>query len=154
VAGVLVCLVLALLPARLAVSSAHLNNAIEAVERGDCVGARGHAAESIDGVEKRPTPYQVIAFCDLREHLYPAAVSQMQRAIAQDPNNWELVYGLAIARAGAGLDPRADLHRVHRLNPNEPMLQDLPAGLSSHRRAAWKRAASEAQLLPPFFGDP
>jgi Flp pilus assembly protein TadB len=154
VAGVLVCLVLALLPARLAVSSAHLNNAIEAVERGDCVGARSQAAESIDEVDKRPTPYQVTAFCDLREHRYRSAVGQMKQALAQDPRNWELAYGLAVARAGAGLDPRPDIRRVHRLNPNEPMLQDLPAGLSSDHKAAWKRAAPEAQLLPPFFGDP
>lgn len=154
VAGVLVCLVLALLPARLAVSSAHLNEAIEAVERGDCVRARSQAAESIAEVSKRPTPYQVIAFCDLRERRYRPAVGQMRRALDQDPSNWELVYGLAVARAGAGLDPRPALARVHRLNPNEPMLQDLPVGLSADRRAAWKRGAGEAQLLPPFFGDP
>jgi hypothetical protein len=154
VAGVLVCLVLALLPARLAVSSGHLDDAIEAVRRGDCVGARAKAAESIDEISKRPTPYQVIAFCDLREHRYRQAVGQMRQSLAQDPGNWELVYGLAVARAGAGLDPRPGIRLVHRLNPNEPMLEELPAGLASDRRAAWKRAAGEAQLLPPFFGDP
>jgi O-Antigen ligase len=154
VGGVLVCLVLALLPARLAFSDARLRDAIEAANRRDCVAARAAAASSSDAISERPTPYQVVAFCDLLEGRYRHEVTQMSEALARDPDNWELSYGLALAQAAAGQDPRPALRRTFALNPREPLLQHVPAVLLSPRRSAWKQAVGEAPLVQPGFADP
>jgi O-antigen ligase len=152
--GVAACLVLMLLPARLAFSDSHLNSAIEAVRRGDCAAARSEASDSISEVAQRPTPYAVIGYCDLLERRYRSAARKVRQALRHDPRNWELQYTLAIARAGAGLDPRPAARRAVALNPREPELQQMPAGLLNGRRAAWKRASQEAVALPPGLGDP
>lgn len=153
IAGVVACLILALLPARLALSDADLNEAIDEAARGDCAAARAAAVSSIDEVSQRPTPYQVIVFCDLREGRYRHAVSEASQAVRHDPDNWELHYTLAIARAGAGLDPRAAARRAAALNPLEDRIQRLPSGLTGDSKRGWRRGAGEALLLPPAYGD-
>jgi hypothetical protein len=153
IAGVVICLLLALLPARLALSDVDLNEAIDDVARGDCVSARAAAARAIDEVSQRPTPYQVIAFCDLREGRYDHAVAEAALALRHDPDNWELHYTLAIARAGAGLDPRPAARRATALNPLEERIQKLPPGLTGDNKQGWRRGAGEALLLPPAYGD-
>jgi O-antigen ligase len=154
IGGVIVCLVLALLPARLALSDSHLNDAIDDVARGDCAGARVQAASAIDEISQRPTPYQVIAFCDMREGRYRSAVAQMSQAVQHDPHNWELNYGLALARASAGLEPGQAARRAAALNPNEKRIEEMPPALRGRGgKAAWKRAAAELTPVPPDYGD-
>lgn len=152
--GVAACLLLTLLPARLALSDSHLNSAIDDFHRGDCAAARSEAAAAIDQVSRRPTPYMVIGYCDLLERRYRPAMREVAQALRHDPGNWELEYTLAIARAGAGVDPRSAARRAKVLDPREPTLERMPAGLLHGRRAAWTRAAREADILPPGFGDP
>jgi hypothetical protein len=154
VGGVLVCLVLAVLPIRLALSDARLRDAIEAVNRGDCAEARTDAASSSEAISERPTPYQVVALCDLLEGSYPHAIGQMREAVARDPDNWELTYGLALARAAAGEDPRPALRRTLELSPRELLLGHVPIALLSPRRSVWKQAVVEAPLVQPGFDDP
>ena len=67
------CLLLALLPARLAISQAHVERAIADMHAGDCANARGEARRSLDLVEQRATPQHIIAWCLLRDGRAPAA---------------------------------------------------------------------------------
>jgi hypothetical protein len=154
VAGVIACLALVITPARLALSDARLNAAIDNVRRGDCTAARGEATDAIGIVGQRPTPYQLIAFCDMREARYRPAVVQMRRALQRDPHNWELFYGLAVARAGAGLDPRSTARRARMLNPLDQRAATAPVRFRGDSRDGWKLAAQTAPLLPPAPGDP
>jgi hypothetical protein len=154
VGGVLAVIVLALLPARLALSDSHFNAAVEEVSRGDCVDARSAARQSIDVVPRRAAPYALIAFCEMREGRYRLAAKEVRRALQRDPENWELTYGLAVARAGADLDPRRAARRTVSLNPRVPLVQELPAALLRPDKNRWPAAAAETTLLPPGYGDP
>jgi hypothetical protein len=70
----------------------------------------------------------------------------MESAVARDPRNWQYAYGLAIAQALAGSDPRREIARARRLNPLEPLARDLGRNLRGTDRARWRRAAGEAQI--------
>ena len=154
VGGVAACLALAILPARVAISEARLNDAIDALFRGDCRSARAEAGSALDAVGERPTPYQLIAYCDMSERRYRSAAVAMQRALRRDPRNWELHYGLAVAQAAAGQDPRAAARRAATLNPNDSRSASAPVLFNGSNPQAWIRAGRSATLLPPAPGDP
>ncbi|MGB7588829.1 MAG: O-antigen ligase family protein, partial [Solirubrobacterales bacterium] len=154
VGGVLACLGLAVLPARVALSQAQLNSAIGAMDAGDCRQARDDAHSALSAEGERPTPYTVIAFCDRGEGRYGPAVAAMEQALRRDPGNWELHYGFAVARAGAGLDPRRAARAAARLNPYSPIAQSAPRHFRGRNPAAWRVAARSAIVIPPAPGDP
>lgn len=154
VGGVVACLGLAILPARVALSQAQLNSAIGAMDAGNCRQARDDAHSSLSAVSQRPAPYTVIAFCDMDEGHYSGAVAAMEQALRRDPGNWELHYGLAVARAGAGLDPRGAARTAARLNPHSAIAQSGPRHFRGRNPAAWRVAASSAVVIPPAPGDP
>ena len=85
VGGIAACLVLAFLPAKLAISQGRLEDAIAALDRGDCGAARDHARSSLDAVGQRPAPYAVIGYCDLEQRRWPNAARAMADAQQRDP---------------------------------------------------------------------
>ena len=98
--GVLACIALAIVPAQLALSQARLDSAIGALNAGRCGAAQADANNSLSAVSQRPTPYAVIAYCDMINGHYGPATVASRRALQRDPRNWELYYALAVARAG------------------------------------------------------
>jgi hypothetical protein len=129
------------------VSDAALNRSRSAFAQGDCGAAIDAGLDSVDALSVRPEPYETIAYCDMRAGQWTLALRQMEAARSRDPRSWRYAYGLAIAQALAGRDPRAELARARSLNP----LADEAAALQrSFARAAgppgWRRAAGRARL--------
>jgi O-Antigen ligase len=154
VAGVEACLALAILPARLAVSQARLDSALAAMQSGDCGQARDEARAALSVVGQRPTPYQVIGYCDLEQGRYRAAAAAMAAARRRDPHSATAAYDLAVSRAAAGLDPTAAILAARWLNPAESRTDEAVGALSGadreHRRVEGRRAA----LNPPQVQGP
>jgi hypothetical protein len=92
----------------------------------------------------RPEPYDVIGFCELRLGHAGEGVAAMEKAVRRDPNNWDYHQALAIAQAGAGLDPRPEARKALRLNPLSPLTIDVMRRFRQKNRARWKR---QAQVL-------
>jgi Tfp pilus assembly protein PilF len=143
-----------LIPARIALSEARLGSAIKELNHGDCRAAQADADSSLSAVSQRPTPYVVIAQCDIRLGRYGAATVALQRALERDPDSWELQYELAVARAGAGLDPRQAARRAAMLNPNDDLSSSAPGRFRGTSARGWQIASQTAPLLPPTLGDP
>jgi hypothetical protein len=68
----------------------------------------------------------------------------MAKAARRDPNNWRYAYTLAVLQGGAGLDPRPELLRAIRLNPQRAEIKDLLATVPKGTGVAW-----DLSLLPP-----
>jgi hypothetical protein len=147
--GVLACLALAILPAKLAISQARLEDAIAALDRGDCAAARDHARSALDAVSQRPAPYAVVGYCDLEQGHYAAAAREMAAAQRRDPESSVANYDLAVARAAAGLDPVPAVRTALRQNPLEPRAGEALAALAGGDPAVWKREGRTAALVPP-----
>ena len=152
--AMVVFLALAVLPATLAMSESRLTTAIAAFKGGDCGTARAEARRALLAMEQRPTPYQLIAFCDMRERRYRSALAAVRSALERDPHNWELHYGVAAARAAVGMDPRGAVRRAARSNPNESLVQSARVDFRGTSKQRWRRAGRSAPLLPPVQGDP
>ena len=154
-AAAIACVFLTLIPARMAVSQARLSSAIEALNvENDCRKAQSEANSSLSAVSQRPTPYVVIAYCDILRDRYGSATIAMHRAVERDPRNWELYYDLAVARAGAGLDPRPAADRAAALNPEEDIASSAPQRFRGNQQQTWETAAEKAPFLPSRLGDP
>jgi hypothetical protein len=65
----------------------------------------------------------------------------MKRAIDRDAHNWNFRYGLALARAAAGLDPRPEVRQARDINPLEPLVQDAVKCFATDRPRLWQRRA-------------
>jgi O-antigen ligase len=144
----LACLLLALTPALVMTSQARLDASAQAFERDDCATTVDAALDSAEALPVRAEPFELIAYCDLRAGEPALAVAAFQAARRRDPGAWQYAYGLAVACALAGRDPRPAIAEARRLNPREPRARDLAAALSGDRPAAWRRAARRAPL--PF----
>jgi hypothetical protein len=129
-------------------SQARLDASAQAFERDDCATTVDAALDSTEALPVRAEPFELIAYCDLRAGEPALAVAAFQAARRRDPGAWQYAYGLAVARALAGRDPRPAIAEARRLNPREPRARDLAAALSGDRAAAWRRAARRAPL--PF----
>jgi hypothetical protein len=145
VAGLAV-LLLAVTPALMTLSDASLQRAGDAFARGDCRTAIDAALDSTSALSVRREPYELIGYCDLRAGATDLAIAAMESARRRDPRSWRPAYGLAVARALAGKDPRPAIAEALRLNPLAPEARELAAGLRSDRPAAWRRAARRAKL--------
>ncbi len=153
-AGVAACLLLALLPARLAVSQAHVERAIADMHAGDCASARSEARHSLDFVNQRANPQHIIAWCMLRDGRAPAAARALSRALEQDPDNWVLLEATAVARASAGLDPRATVRRAIGQNPQNALIREVAAAVRRSSRDGRARVARRLTIPLPELGDP
>jgi hypothetical protein len=143
----LACLLLATTPALIAASDARLRQANAAFARGDCPRAIDAALGSRDALSVRPEPFELLGYCDLRSGQWTLAVRAMRSAEARDPGSWRYVYGVAVAQALAGQDPRPAIARARRLNPRAPEAIELADALRrTDRPRAWARAAARARL--------
>jgi hypothetical protein len=143
VAG-LACLILAVMPYNVARSQGPLVEAVRALRAGDCARAIPSSLDSIDALGVRADPFTILGYCDARIGQTRLAVQMMGRAVRRDPDWWETHYGLAVVRARAGLDPRAEARRARRLNPREPLAQNAVRefGPTSNPQTCKRRALS------------
>ncbi len=140
------CVVLALVPARVRLSDGPLHESIRALAHGDCATALDRARDSRAVLAARPKPHVILGYCNVRAGRPAAAVRAMQQAVRRDPQNWEVHYGLALARAAAGLDPRPAARFASRLKPREPLPAQALRLFDSADPATWRSRASEARL--------
>lgn len=137
--------VIALLPARIAVSEARLENARATLRGGDCEASIREARAASDAMPQRAEPYELIAYCELDDGRYLSAVTKMEQAASRDPRNWRYRWGLAVAKgaAGNGAGALVDAQRARRLNPREPLINQVEPPT---RAIDWRQAAPS--LLP------
>ena len=140
------CLALILTPARLALSESNLQSARRAFAAGDCLKAIDKALAAKAHVDSRPEPYEILGFCDVRTGYARLGVSAMQRAVARDPGNWEMRYGLALVRGAAGLDPRPAVEAARRLNPREALVERAVRVFETSDPREWQRRALGSPL--------
>jgi hypothetical protein len=140
---------LALAPALAALSQHHLDRAVSALKRGDCERAIASADSSLGVVSVRPEPWEVVGYCAARQGHAAASVQAFVRAIDNDPDNWELHYGLALVRGAGGLDPRASARRALELNPNEELTRLAADRFRGAGPSGWRREALAAPLPIP-----
>jgi len=150
VAG-LACLLLAVTPWLLLRSQAALESSLSALDRGDCRTAVDDALDARDALSVRAQPFEVVGYCDLRVGADRLAVDAMEAARDRDPRNWRLAYGLALARARSGEDPRGEAALALRLNPREEVAKNLVRAFDKAGRRGWPRVAARADL-PPGLG--
>jgi O-Antigen ligase len=139
-------LVLAVAPLLVGTSYARLQHSGEQLKRGNCAAAKQDALSSLSLSAKRPQAYVVIGVCDLELGFAQSAVPAMAEAAKLEPESWEEQYWLAVARAAAGLDPHAAIHRAIELNPLEGGLRHAERTLRSGDPRSWERAAPRLRL--------
>ena len=140
------CLLLFVTPGSVALSSPPLDRATRAFRAGDCAVATDAALDSLGTFKARPEPFELLGYCDIRAGQRALAVDAMRAAQRRDPSNWEYAYGLAIALALNGEDPRQMAELAVRLNPMDENARILAAGLRRGGRAHWARTAAMAQV--------
>jgi hypothetical protein len=136
-------LVLAVAPLLIGVSYQRLRTGGEALAAGNCFKARQSAFSSISLLAVRPEAYEIIGFCDLQLGFPVEGLAAAQKAEHYEPNNWNYSYGLAIARAENGLDPRSQARQALRLDPRQPLVQDEVAAFSKPGPGSWEQTAPE-----------
>lgn len=142
-------LVLAVTPARVAISQARLNASVNEFRRGDCPKAIDSSLSAASALGARPEPYEVLGYCDSRLGLHGLAIRAMHGAVERDPGNWEFRYGLALVRAAAGRDPRPAARATLLLNPRGALARDLVLRFRTSDPASWRKRGQ----LAPLPGD-
>jgi O-antigen ligase len=137
----------AIVPILIMVSQARLDDGIDAFRRDDCTDAIAAARSSRSALGMRPQPYQLMGYCEARNGHERRAVSDMQKALDRDPDNWEYHYGLALAQATAGIDPRSEARTALRLNPLDLATQDAEDRFRTENPQTWKREGGELLKL-------
>jgi hypothetical protein len=140
-----------IVPALVGVSQSKLDASVAAFSRNDCTKAVPDASGAFVLSDIRHADQEVIAYCDAAAgDRQTRAVSEMTRAVADDPKNWEPQYGLAVVLAAAGRDPRAAARAAKALNPYEPVVDALERRLRADPRSRW---SADAQVAPlPVYG--
>ncbi|MEK6253011.1 MAG: hypothetical protein AABM43_14005, partial [Actinomycetota bacterium] len=133
----LVVLTLTIVPVLISMSQRHLDSATAAFARGHCQTASREAKSAISILGVRPQPYEILAYCEIRRGEPREALRQIRKAVDRDPDSWSYRYSLAVARGAAGLDPRREAERAMRLNPLDPLTEDLVRRFDTDRRRAW-----------------
>ena len=151
-AAILGCFAVAVVPGLVLISDDRLEESAHAYERGDCAAAIDAADSAISTLSARPEPYEIRAYCLLRDDSRPEALRDLERAADRDPENWIYPYGLARARAASGLDPRPQAALALRLNPLEPDVQDAARRFNTSDPARWRRQGRALlRGAPPFY---
>jgi O-antigen ligase len=141
------CAVLAVTPWLVAQSQSRLDDAVRALQVGDCRTAIDAALGSLEAVGGRAEPFEVLGYCDARLGLDEVGVQAMEQAVRRDPDNWRTHYGLAVVRAAARQDPRPAAARALELNPQHPLARDVAERFRDvDDPAAWERRARRARL--------
>ena len=139
-------LLLAVAPLLVGTSYARLQHSGEQLEHGECAKAREEALSSLSLSAKRPQAYAIIGLCDLQQGFAQAAVPAMTEAATLEPQSWEEQYWLAVARAGAGLNPHAAIARAIQLDPLEGGLRHAARQLRPNDPRAWEAAAPRLRI--------
>jgi hypothetical protein len=132
------CLILAVAPAYVWLSQRRLDGATYAFAHRDCQAATQDARASLSVLSIRAQPYEIIGYCDVRDHRPALAIAMIKKAISLDPNNEVYHYDLAVIEATAGIDPRAQARRALTLNPRDPVAQALWHEVSTGTQSAWQ----------------
>jgi hypothetical protein len=132
---------LAVVSALVLLSQSRLDDSLDNFRARNCAAAIDSARDSSAALGIRAEPYEIIGYCQMRAGSGRSAVESMQKAIDRDPNNWEYRYGLALARAVAGEDPRRDARAALQLNPRDPQTLDAVEGFRSGTARQWRRRA-------------
>jgi hypothetical protein len=138
----LLCLLTLALPVLLIGSQRRLDQAEHALYASRCPAAIEASLSSIGWLDARPQPYEVLGFCDLQRGFPHLGVEAMRRAVQRDPVGWEPYYGLALAQAAAGVDPRAAAGRALAMNPFEPLVRQAAAALQTSSPTRWVARAA------------
>jgi hypothetical protein len=133
----------------MAVSQSRLTESVKAFSANDCATAVDKAGASLDALGNRPEPYEVVGYCAARSTRPRNGVTAMRAAVKRDPDNWEYRYGLAVARAMAGQDPRPAAHAAVIRNPREAQARRAVAVFRDGGPAAWRRDARRLGLALP-----
>jgi O-antigen ligase len=145
------CFALAVVPGLVMASEARLDQSATAFARGDCPAAVQAADSASALLSELPQPFEIVAYCRMRQGRSGEAVAALERAVERDPNNWEYRYGLAVLRGAAGLDPRREARAALALNPRDPEVKDAFRRFASNR-GPWKRQArSLLRGASPFY---
>jgi O-antigen ligase len=141
------CVVLAVTPVLVLRSQAQLDTAARALEAGDCRTAIDAALGSLEALNVRAEPFEVLGYCDARLGQSRLGVQAMEQAVRRDPGNWQMHYGLAVVRAAAGEDPRPAARRALELNPGSPLAREAERRFRAvEDPASWRRRARRARL--------
>jgi hypothetical protein len=142
-----VLLLATLVPVLLMISQSHLSRSANARAQGNCSTARSEAFAAISALAVRPEPYHILGYCDMAQGRSKAAVAAMTKAIEREPDSWEYRFGLALARAQGGADPRPDIAAAAGRNPLEPLVQQAKAAFATNRSASgWQAASDQIRL--------
>jgi len=142
------CLLLAATPALVVSSQPALGDARSAFVRGDCGTAVDRALGSLETLRVWPEAYEILGYCNLRGGATELGVRSMRAAHERDPEDWQFSYGLAVAQALAGDDPRPMAELAARQNPREELAADLARRLRSAPPDRWPRIAAGADIPP------
>jgi hypothetical protein len=134
-------LLLAVAPLLASTSYARLHRSAQELTHGDCAAAKRDALSSLSLSARRPQAYVIVGVCDLEQGFAQQAVPAMVQAAALEPQSWEDQFWLAVARAGAGVDPHQAIARAIALDPLEGGLRDAARRLDSQNPRQWERAA-------------
>jgi hypothetical protein len=140
--------VLAITPVVVSLSQTHLETALADFEANECPAAIGASLDSLGALGVRPEPYEIIGYCDIRYGQFQLAEEAMESAVSRDPENWEMHYGLAMARAAQGRDPMPELRAASRLNPLEPLVAEELARFEGVTKPAQRKQLAFAASLP------
>jgi hypothetical protein len=142
------CLLLTVGPASVLVSQQALDAGTSAFKAANCPAAADRALDSLDALSVRPEPFELLGYCNLRAGREDLAVRAFRSARARDPHDWQYAYGLAIAQALDGADPRPMAALALRLNPLDVRARELADALRGGGPRRWARAAARARI--PF----
>lgn len=142
----LVCLVVSVTGVRAVIADAALDDAMRAFDDGDCAAARSDALVATSALGSLARPLEIIGYCELDRGREEAALRAMSEAARLDPGHWRYRYGLAIAQAANGRDPRAELERARELNPQGAILFSGTASALARADGpdGWRQLAPQA----------
>jgi hypothetical protein len=142
----LALLVSTVLPVLITLSQGRLDDSGDAFRRGDCQTAHRQAVRSLRVFATRSEPYEILAYCNLRNGAPRQALEAMREALRRDPDNWGYHYGMAVALAANGKDPRREARLARKLNPREPIARRLPRRFATSSRSRWRTEAERARF--------
>jgi O-antigen ligase len=142
------CAVLVVLPLQIRSSQDRLDTAFAALRERQCDA--GAAADAVDTLPSRVEGWIAVGYCELLAGRTRSAAAAMRAAARRDPRNWEPLYGVALARAVAGADPRPTLRRALELNPREPItVEFLDEATERPRPRSWRALALRSGMVLP-----
>lgn len=134
----------AVAPALVLTSQRQLNDARDALRAGNCARAIDRASASIETLNTRSEPYDVLAICQQRLGYTGFAIAAEREAVERDPNNWRYHFQLGVLLGGASQNTRPSLLRAKRLNPHEPTITRALAEAPEGQAVNW-----DVELLGP-----